>query len=443
MFSCQVPDLFVVIQQCIGFFFVLAAYNGQIFIVVAVLRNLASDEIYGISDQSGYYTSSILCLSFTLSNFLAPPILARIGPKWAMVIGALFYALYMFGFLYLRGWLLYTLALLLGIGSALIWTGNGVNLVRHTPKHHMHRNNGIMWTGLQMALIAGALFLAIVLQTSDLVSSYQLVYAVFGILALIGAVILACLPKGSGTEKSDGLEEQSTKEVFARTFSLVKTRKMLMLTVVTCFLGAEGVFHSGVYGAALAATTRLQRNEVGIAYNVLALGLGEIIGGLLFGVGAKTKSPYGRRIVVLMGTVLLVLGFLMSFLFLPVDSPQKKTDEIAFIEPTLWFSLATAFVFGLGDSCWQTQAYTIAGGIYKDKDAAPAFALFQFFQAGSAGICFYISSILNLYWQLGLLSIFAILSTIAFYILQQWALEEQNIDKVTSQEEIKPENSEI
>lgn len=96
-----------------------------------------------------------------------------------MAIGASLYALYMFGFLYLRGWLLYTLALLLGLGSAckrffillsvqlflVIWTGNGVNLVRHTPKHHMHRNNGIMWTGLQMALIAGALFLAIVLQT--------------------------------------------------------------------------------------------------------------------------------------------------------------------------------------------------------------------------------------------------------------------------------------
>ncbi|CAJ0583722.1 unnamed protein product, partial [Mesorhabditis spiculigera] len=333
MLACDVPDLFVVIQQCIGFFFVLLAYNGQIFIVVAVLRNLASDPIYGISAQSGYYASAILSLAFTFSNFLAPPILAVVGAKWCMAFGALCYALYMFGFLYLRGWLLYSLALLLGFGSALIWTGNGVNLVRHSPKHHIHRNNGIMWTGLQMALIAGAIFLAVVLHNGDLVASYQLMYGVFGLLAFLGAVILALLPMGRGA-KLEIPEIQPTREVFGRTFSLMKTPKMGMLTVVTCFLGAEGVFHSGVYGAALAATSRLERNEASIAYNVLAIGLGEIIGGLLFGVGARSPSPYGRRAVVGLGSVLLLAAFFMSFLFLPKDSPQMVTSEMAIIEPT-------------------------------------------------------------------------------------------------------------
>lgn len=51
------------------------------------------------------------------------------------------------------------------------------------------------------------------------------------------------------------------------------------------------------------------------------------------------------------------------------------------VSPVLSVSIALlcSFLLGLGDSCFNTQLYSILGRVYAD-DSTPAFAIFKFVQ---------------------------------------------------------------
>lgn len=61
---------------------------------------------------------SIIYATFTLSNFIAAPVVGMLGPKWAMVFGVMCYAVFQIGFLFLNQVYLYITSAILGIGAA-------------------------------------------------------------------------------------------------------------------------------------------------------------------------------------------------------------------------------------------------------------------------------------------------------------------------------------
>lgn len=65
-----------------------------------------------------FFSLSIIYAVFTVSNFIAPPIIGCVGPRISMVIGAVTYMLFLASFLKLLGWLLYVCSALLGFGAA-------------------------------------------------------------------------------------------------------------------------------------------------------------------------------------------------------------------------------------------------------------------------------------------------------------------------------------
>lgn len=76
-----------------------------------------------------------------------------------------------------------------------------------------------------------------------------------------------------------------------------------------------------------------------------------------------------------------------------------------------------SYLLGLGDSCFNTQLYSLLGFVYSD-DSAPAFAIFKFVQAVAAAVAFFYSNYLLLPYQLLILLVGNTLGTLCFWIVE-------------------------
>ena len=90
----------------------------------------------------GYISNSLLYASFAISNFFAPWVIARIGPKYSMFLGGLGYTAYAAQLLYLSDILLYACAVFNGVGASLLWTGQGTFLSINSSPESAARDSG-------------------------------------------------------------------------------------------------------------------------------------------------------------------------------------------------------------------------------------------------------------------------------------------------------------
>ncbi|KAK6766855.1 hypothetical protein RB195_026246 [Necator americanus] len=440
-------DLLVILQLGFAFFTVFSAFNSQGFVEISVLRGISQhDPSSGITSNSGYYSLAIIYFVFTFCNLIAPPIISVLGAKWAQVLGAVCYTSFMIQFLFVNMWSLYIFSAVLGFGAAVIWTANGAYLVQFSRAGKMARNSGILWAMLQSSLVAGAIFLFFVLSHGDLFSSYRLLYTAFAIVSCIGIITLCLLP-ASPPLNYESLEDplfddpdeldvsapivpqdpRSWQQEFKHTFSLLRTKNMVLLSVCFLYSGIEITYYSGVYTACLSAATALNAgSERIISYAVLAMGIGQITGGLLFGVFPRSNK-LNRSQIVIIGMVLHIIAFFLSFLNLPMEAPLHKTSAWGYIAPSIFVAILTAYFLGLGDSCWNTQIYTLIGAMYKDESSC-AFALFKFFQSLAACVSFYYSSILLLHWQLLALCFGAATAAVCFFTVANKAESPEPIE---------------
>ncbi|KAL6723207.1 hypothetical protein Aduo_018237 [Ancylostoma duodenale] len=429
-------DLLVIIQLGFAFFTVFSAFNSQGFVEITVLRGISQhDPSSGITSNSGYYSLAIIYFVFTVCNLIAPPIISVLGSKWAQVLGAVCYTSFMIQFLFVNFWLLYVFSAVLGFGAAVIWTANGAYLVQFSRAGKMARNSGILWAMLQSSLVAGAIFLFFVLSYGDLYSSYRFLYTAFTAISCVGIVTLCLLPAAPPLNLDESLEDplfddntdeldvsapiappvsRSWQEEFKHTFSLLRTKKMVLLSICFLYSGIETSFYTGVYTACLSAATALNMgSERIISYAVLAMGAGQISGGLLFGVFPRSNA-LNRSQIVILGMILHILAFFLCFLNLPMEAPLHKTSSVGYIEPSTFIAILTGYFLGLADSCWNTQIYTLIGAMYKNESSC-AFALFKFFQSLAACASFYYSSVLLLHWQLLALCLGSAVAAVCFF----------------------------
>ena len=140
-------------------------------------------------------------------------------------------------------------------------------------------------------------------------------------------------------------------------------------------------FFSGVYGTSIAFTKKISdspKEILGLAG--ICIGAGEVFGGGLFGILASKTTRFGRDPIVISGYVVHMTAFCLIFLNLPNNAPFTETDDISYIDPPLaWIALLSAFLLGFGDACFNTQIYSMLGGVFVDNSVS-AFALFKFTQ---------------------------------------------------------------
>jgi MFS family permease len=456
MASAATKRFLDVVMMGIAFMLIFTAFQSCGMIQTRVLELATRQNATGINKHSGYYSLAIIYISFTLCNFIAAPVIAFIGAKYSMVLGACFYVLFLGIFLKPIGWVLYLCSVALGLGAAVIWTGQGNYLTLKSNEDTIGRNSGVLWALLQCSFLVGSAFLYAVFRgKSDIDSATRTtVYSVFTVLAGLGTVLLLCLRAPDAEEEYDverresdmsrsvetsdrsvdseqpviapDTRKQEASETapsaavnvidsFVRTVLLLTNMNMVLLAIVFFYTGLELSFFSGVYGTALAnsATFKNQQNAM-IGLSGMFIGLGEVMGGGLFGLLGNKTVKHGRNPVILLGLISHIVVFFLIFLNIPERAPLEETSEEAYVATNEYLALFCSYLLGLADSCWNTQIYSILGSMFPD-DSAPAFALFKFFQSGAAAIAFFYTPHLTLQWQLLILTICATVSALAFF----------------------------
>ncbi|XP_022089378.1 UNC93-like protein MFSD11 isoform X1 [Acanthaster planci] len=417
-----------------AFMFVFTAFQTTSGIEETVIESVQQDlnSTRSEFEGSGYYSLAIIYGVFAFSNWLAPSVVSLIGPRATMFISAVIYTAFIAIFLSLKVWSLYMMSVFLGVAAACIWTAQGNFLTINSTSETVGRNSGIFWAMLQCSLLFGNIFIFFEIGKTNAMyiieSTRTTIFIVLTTVSGIGVLMFLLLrqppPRDETSIQSTELSPDAEAKLgpvqsLVRSFQLLKMKAMLLLIVCFFYTGLELTYFSGVYGTCVGNTHLLgPKSKSYVALCGILIGCGEIIGGAIFGLMGSRTNKFGRDPIVLLGFIVHIIAFYLSLLNLPSDSPISDTfNHKGYIQPNLAVALVTAFLLGFGDSCFNTQVYSILGYIFPN-DSAPAFALFKFTQSLSAAIAFFYAKHLLLHWQLLILVIFAVLGTLSFAMVE-------------------------
>ncbi|GAB6020258.1 DUF895 domain membrane protein [Chamberlinius hualienensis] len=426
------PQKFVnVILLGLAFMLVFTAFQTSGMIEQMVLDSFSKEheEFTG----SGFASLAIVYVVFAAANWIAPAIISIITAKWSMIIGGIIYTLFVALFLYPYNWSLYLGSVLLGFAAAVIWTGQGNFLTINSDSTTIARNSGLFWAILQCSLLFGNIFVFFQLDGATTIDNSQR-YIIFGVLtavSVVGVIVMFFFRTSTKKEVdiSNAIEakedEISPMQSILRALQLIKTKRMILLSFTFFFTGLELSFFSGVYGTYLSRMLAFGDAAKSIVpLNGISIGVGEILGGATFGLLGKKTIRYGRDPIILLGYVAFMVGFFLAFLNVPSQAFYDVTNAESYIPSSKGVALGCSFLFGLADSCFNTQCYSIVGALYP-KESVPAFALFKFMQSLSAAVAFFYSLGLEMQYQLLILAIFGTIGTVTFCIVE-WDIHVEN-----------------
>lgn len=426
-----------------GFMLLFTAFQTMGNIEQTVINSIKIDEPTFQGD--GYTSLAVIYALLSISNWLTPSVLAKIGPKIAMLLGAITYCFFILTFLWPQTWLLYVASGILGAGAALIWTGQGMYLSKCSDESTISRNSGIFWAMLQMSMFFGNLLVFFLFQGKTHIDkdTRVLVFSILAGVAVIGIVFLGTLRKPN--QQNVALDEdiperqRNPRQAFISAVRLFMTKRMLQLSVTFVYTGLALSFFSGVYGASIGFTEAIGESAKQlVGLNGVFLGVGEVLGGVVFGLLGKRTSKWGRDPIVIIGFIIHIISFFLIFMNIPDAAPFGDTDAVAFFNPPIAVvAILCSFLLGLGDACFNTQIYSMLGGVFA-KNSAEAFSIFKFTQSVATAISFVYSSHLGLRVQLGILLVFGILGT-ACFCLVEWAVKQSREMSVSERETVDTE----
>merc|ERR1712012_290275 len=152
----------------------------------------------------------------------------------------------------------------------------------------------------------------------------------------------------------------------------------------------------------------------------ILVSLGSMLGGLMLISMKEMVNRRGRSMVIMFGLITHLTSFLLSWLHLPHSAPLGDTGHYSHLglEPQLWSVLLMSLLLGLGDAAFNTQIISLVSAEYTDN-SAQAFALVKLVQSVGVSGGFASSTRVGLYWQLTLLSVFAVAGSLGFIIVER------------------------
>ncbi|KAJ8317966.1 hypothetical protein KUTeg_003057 [Tegillarca granosa] len=392
--------LYNIIMLGVAFMLLFTAFQTTSMAEKSVLDSAKNDS-NGTFNGDGYTSLSIIYVVFSVANWIAPPFVTVVGPKLTMFIGGTMYCLFILQFLKPMTWALYLGSVLVGFGAAILWTAQGNFLTINSDSETVARNSGIFWALLQCSLLFGNMYSHFVLKGSDITTDERTKLFI----GLSGAAVLGTLcfltlrnRRATDSENLINLNASGDQKVDGPLQAL----------------SLELTFFSGVYSTALGNTQHFGSDAKGlIGIAGMFVGVGEILGGAVFGLFGKRVNTHGRDPIVLFGFIVHMSTFFLVYINIPNEAPLHQSAAATFITSNKYIAVLCAFLLGLGDSSFNTQIYSILGFMFPE-DSSPAFALFKFVQSIAAAVAFYYSEYLILQWQLLILVVLGAFGTLCF-----------------------------
>nr|XP_046161484.1 UNC93-like protein MFSD11 isoform X3 [Oncorhynchus gorbuscha] len=401
----------------LGFLFIFTAFTTCGNIEQTIVKSLDNDTFTG----SGYHSLGIIYGIFSFSNLLAPTVVAIIGPQFTMFFSGILYSGYVAVFITPSTWSFYFTSVLIGIGAAMLWTAQGHFLVENSDASTINRNTGMFWALLQCSMLFGNLYIYFdwngKMEISD--RSRKTIFIGLLVTSVLGTLSFLALRKTLPPEEEMLNEEEGQPLLSSR--MMYKQRANSAVQDAKSEFSLELSFYSGVYGTCIGATTEFGAAAKGlIGISGIVLGIGEIVGGGVFGLLCK-NNRFRRTSVVFLGMVVHFVAFYLIYLNIPDDAPvvlKTSTLNKPYLTPSISIALLSSFLLGLGDSCFNTQLYSILGHVYAEQ-SAPAFAIFKFIQSIFAAVAFFYSGYLLLTWQLLIMVILGFTGTLCFFMVER------------------------
>ncbi|CAF1351951.1 unnamed protein product [Rotaria sordida] len=372
------------------------AFQATGLVEQSVLEGVKNETTNGNDFQgSGYISLAIVYVCATIANVLAPAFVFIFGAPVSMFIGATTYFFYVFSFLLPMTWSFYLTSILLGFGAAILWTAEGAYLAANSDEHTTSRNTGIFWALFQSSLLGGNLYVYLSLKADVITRSTRYpLFTVFSVVCAIALAIYAYIiwrwlierrqqqlqlePVKRKTALSDVVD---TLNIAVR---LLRTRNMLLLLIPFAYTGFSQTFFQTVYATCIGHSIKYgntRKRLIGL-HGVL-LGIGEIVGGGLFGFVTKPKTSSQCALVILIGFFLQIVFYYSAWINFPADAPARETNTESYFQfspsSSQIIAFVGSFVVGLGDSALNTQLFSVLASRFKSTSAS-AFALFQLVQ---------------------------------------------------------------
>ncbi|XP_064171114.1 UNC93-like protein MFSD11 isoform X1 [Anguilla rostrata] len=456
--------VFNVVILGIGFLLIFTAFTTCGNIEQTVIKSVENRTFIG----SGYHSLGIIYGVFSVSNLFAPTVVTVLGPQVTMFLSGVLYSGYIAVFILPAAWSLYLTSVLIGVGAAMLWTAQGHFLVQNSDADTINRNTGVFWGLLQCSMLFGNLYIyfdwngiteitegnrkslfiallvlsvlchACVVVLSE--GNRKSLFIALLVLSVLGTLCFLVLRRPPVQEdilsEEEGQSLLSARVIYkqravsavreARSdlgtmLRLLRSRTILLLSSCMAYSGLELSFYSGVYGTCLGATAHFGDAAKGlIGLSGIVVGVGEILGGGLFGLVCR-NNRLRRTSVVFLGMVVHFVAFYLIFLNIPDDAPlvtSSVTQHEPYLLPSISIALLCSFLLGLGDSCFNTQLYSILGCVY-GEESAPAFTIFKFIQSICAALAFFYSGYLLLSWQLLLMVLLGFVGTLCFFLVEK------------------------
>uniref|UniRef100_A0A8C2KEM7 UNC93-like protein MFSD11 n=1 Tax=Cyprinus carpio TaxID=7962 RepID=A0A8C2KEM7_CYPCA len=400
----------------IGFLLIFTAFTTCGNIEQTVVKSLNSTNFTG----SGYHSLGIIYGVFSFCNVLAPTIVAIIGPQFAMFLSGVLYSGYIAVFIIPSTWSFYFTSVIIGIGAAMLWTAQGHFLVENSDASTINRNTGLFWALLQCSMLFGNLYVYFDWKGKTEISDRDRKIMFIALLVISALGTLSFLALRKVCQQEELLSEEEGHSLLSTRLKY-KQRATSAVTEAKTEFSLELSFYSGVYGTCIGATTHFGDAAKGlIGISGIVVGIGEIVGGGLFGLVLK-NNRFRRTSVVFLGMVVHFVAFYLIFLNIPDDAPvvfQTSSQQKPYLLPSVSIALLCSFLLGLGDSCFNTQLYSILGRAFAEQ-SAPAFAIFKFIQSIFAAVAFFYSGYILLTWQLLVMVVMGFTGTLCFFMVER------------------------